>query len=71
MQAGLDASVSRWRGRTASWVFHHGAGVSDTVKNGLDGEAVEGGIEMPYSVPNVHVDYVLTDTGIPVASGAR
>jgi isoquinoline 1-oxidoreductase subunit beta len=38
----------------------------DTVKNGLDGEAVEGGREMPYAIPNVHVDYVLTDTGIPV-----
>jgi isoquinoline 1-oxidoreductase beta subunit len=36
------------------------------VQNGLDGEAVEGGKEQPYSVPNVHVDYVLTDTGIPV-----
>src|SRR5438445_12055575 len=38
----------------------------DTVKNGLDGEAVEGGVDMPYTVPNVHVDYSLTDTGIPV-----
>ena len=38
----------------------------DTVKNGLDGEAVEGAVEMPYAVPNVQVDYVLTDTGIPV-----
>src|SRR5438034_812689 len=38
----------------------------DTVKNGLDGEAVEGGVGMPYTIPNVHVDYVLTDTGIPV-----
>ena len=38
----------------------------NTVQNGLDGEAVEGGMEMPYAVPNVHVDYQLTDTGIPV-----
>jgi isoquinoline 1-oxidoreductase beta subunit len=36
------------------------------VKDGLDGEAIEGAMEMPYTVPNVHVDYVLTDTGIPV-----
>jgi len=36
------------------------------VQNGLDGEAVEGGVEMPYAVPNLHVDYQLTDTGIPV-----
>jgi len=38
----------------------------NTVQNGLDGEAVEGGVELPYTVPNLHVDYVLTDTGIPV-----
>src|SRR5439155_23974595 len=38
----------------------------DTVKNGLDKEAVEGGVAMPYAIPNVHVDYQLTDTGIPV-----
>jgi isoquinoline 1-oxidoreductase beta subunit len=38
----------------------------DTVQNGLDGEAVEGAVEMPYGVPNVGVDYVMTDTGIPV-----
>jgi isoquinoline 1-oxidoreductase beta subunit len=36
------------------------------VQNGLDGEAVEGAMGMPYAIPNVHVDYVLTDTGIPV-----
>src|SRR2546421_12333791 len=38
----------------------------DTIKNGLDEEAVEGGAGMPYTIPNVHVDYLLTDTGIPV-----
>jgi len=37
-----------------------------TVQNNLDGEAVEGAVEMPYAVPNVHVDYVMADTGIPV-----
>src|SRR2546422_3202614 len=36
------------------------------VKDGLDGEAVEGGVGMPYGIPNVHVSYVMTDTGIPV-----
>jgi isoquinoline 1-oxidoreductase subunit beta len=36
------------------------------VKDGLDGEAVEGGVAMPYTVPNVHVDYRMPDTGIPV-----
>src|SRR4029077_7646006 len=36
------------------------------VKNGLDGEAVEGGVGMPYTVPNVHVDYLMPDTGVPI-----
>src|SRR3989475_11851880 len=38
----------------------------DTIKNGVDEEAVEGGVGMPYTISNVHVDYLLTDTGIPV-----
>jgi isoquinoline 1-oxidoreductase beta subunit len=67
MQAGVDAS-----GRPVAWTHRIVAPsimarvFPDTVKNGLDGEAVEGGVEMPYTVPNVHVDYALTDTGIPV-----
>src|SRR5438093_1058811 len=67
LRAGLDAA-----GQPVAWT-HRIAAPSimarvfpDTVKNGLDGEAVEGGVEMPYTVPNVHVDYVLTATGIPV-----
>src|SRR5437773_1050683 len=67
LQAGLDAS-----GQPVAWA-HRVVAPSimarvfpDTVKNGLDAEAVEGGVGMPYAVPNVHVDYVLTDTGIPV-----
>src|SRR5437016_6551647 len=67
LQAGLDAS-----GQPVAWTHRIVAPsimarvFPDTVKNGLDGEAVEGGVGMPYAVPNVHVDYVLTDTGIPV-----
>lgn len=38
----------------------------NTVRNGLDQETVEGAVGLPYAIPNVHVDYVLTDTGIPV-----
>jgi isoquinoline 1-oxidoreductase beta subunit len=67
LRAGLDADQrpSAWTHRVAApsimaRVF------PATVQNGLDGEAVEGAVEMPYAVPNVHVDYVLTDTGIPV-----
>jgi isoquinoline 1-oxidoreductase beta subunit len=67
LRAGLDASntPTAWTHRVVApsimtRVF------PDTVQNGLDGEAVEGAVEMPYAVPNVHVDYVMTDTGIPV-----
>lgn len=38
----------------------------EAIKNGIDDEAVEGAIGMPYAVPNVHVDFHLADTGIPV-----
>jgi isoquinoline 1-oxidoreductase subunit beta len=37
-----------------------------TIKDGVDAETVEGAIGMPYAIPNVHVDYLMTDTGIPV-----
>ncbi len=67
LRAGLDAS-----GRPVAWTHRIVAPsimarmFPQTVKNGLDGEAVEGGVGLPYAVPNVHVDYQLTDTGIPV-----
>src|SRR5437899_1642120 len=67
MQAGLDAT-----GQPVAWTHRIVAPsimarvFPDTVKNGLDGEAGEGGVDMPYTVSNVHVDYSLTDTGIPV-----
>jgi isoquinoline 1-oxidoreductase beta subunit len=66
-RAGVDAA-----GRPVAWTHRIVAPsimarvFPDQVKNGLDGEAVEGGVAMPYAIPNVHVDYVLTDTGIPV-----
>src|SRR5213078_3174734 len=66
-QAGLDGT-----GQPVAWTHRIVAPsimarvFPNFVKNGLDTEAVEGGVGMPYAVPNVHVDYVLTDTGIPV-----
>src|SRR5881628_108722 len=67
LRAGLDPS-----GQPVAWT-HRIAAPSimarvfpDFVKNGIDGEAVEGGVGMPYAVANVHVDYLMPDTGIPV-----
>ncbi|HEY3280492.1 MAG TPA: xanthine dehydrogenase family protein molybdopterin-binding subunit [Gemmatimonadales bacterium] len=67
MAAGVDAA-----GRPVAWTHRIVAPsimarvFPNAVQNGLDNEAVEGGKEMAYTVPNVHVDYQLTDTGIPV-----
>src|SRR5881275_1422209 len=60
LQAGLDAS-----GKPVVWTHRIVAPsimarvFPDTIKNGLDEEAVEGGVGMPYTIPNVHVDYLL------------
>ena len=67
VRAGLDAS-----GRPVAWT-HRVVAPSimarlfpANVKDGLDGEAVEGAVGLPYAIPSVHVDYVLAETGIPV-----
>jgi isoquinoline 1-oxidoreductase beta subunit len=67
-RAGLDSS-----GQPVAWTHAFaapsimarvfGPGV---IKNGIDEETVEGAIGMPYAVPNVDVQYALTDLGIPV-----
>jgi isoquinoline 1-oxidoreductase beta subunit len=65
--AGLDAN-----GQPAAWTHRIVAPsimarvFPQTIKNGLDEEAVEGGVGMPYAIANVHVDYHMPDTGIPV-----
>ena len=67
LAAGLDA-----QGQPVAWTHQIVAPsimarvFPQMVKDGLDGEAVEGGVGMPYDIPNVHVSYVMTDTGIPV-----
>src|SRR2546429_125565 len=67
LQAGLDPN-----GRPVVWTHRIVAPsimarvFPDTIKNGLDEEAGEGGVGMPDTVPNGHRDYLLTRTGIPV-----
>jgi isoquinoline 1-oxidoreductase beta subunit len=67
MRAGLDAGnqPTAWTHRVVAPSIMDRV-FPGSVQNGLDSEAVEGAVELPYAVPNVHVDYVLTDTGIPV-----
>jgi isoquinoline 1-oxidoreductase subunit beta len=67
MKASVDAA-----GRPVAWTHRIVAPSIMTrvfptmVKDGLDSEAVEGGVAMPYTVPNVYVDYRSPETGVPV-----
>jgi isoquinoline 1-oxidoreductase beta subunit len=67
LRAGLDAA-----GQPVAWTHRIVAPsimarvFPNFVKDGIDGEAVEGGVGMPYAVPTVLVDYLMPDTGIPV-----
>lgn len=36
------------------------------VRNGVDGTSVEGAADIPYAVPNILVDYQLTEAAVPV-----
>ena len=40
--------------------------IPQMVKNGIDPTSVEGAAELPYAIPNIHVDYVMKETGVPV-----
>ncbi|MHB8455013.1 MAG: xanthine dehydrogenase family protein molybdopterin-binding subunit [Acidiferrobacterales bacterium] len=66
----LSAGISR--GKLVAW-RHHIVGPSifarvfpGAVKNGIDGTSVEGAANLPYSIPNIGVTYVLDDPGVPV-----
>lgn len=39
---------------------------SARIHNGIDPTSVEGAANRPYSIPNVHVDYVMENIGVPV-----
>ena len=38
------------------------------VKDGLDRSAVEGTVDLPYTIPNLRVEYVMANTGVPIGS---
>ncbi|MDE2088651.1 MAG: xanthine dehydrogenase family protein molybdopterin-binding subunit [Gammaproteobacteria bacterium] len=38
----------------------------DSVKNGIDRTSVDGAANIPYAIPNLHVDYVMVNPGVPV-----
>lgn len=37
-----------------------------SVRNGIDNSSVEGAANLPYAIPNIHVDWVHRETGVPV-----
>jgi isoquinoline 1-oxidoreductase beta subunit len=37
-----------------------------STKNGLDSDAVEGAVNLPYAIPNFRVEYVMANTPVPV-----
>lgn len=47
-------SVSKW------------SGLNFLIRDGIDQQAVEGLVNLPYDIPNVHVEWVDHDPGIPV-----
>ena len=60
VRAGLDASgkLLAWRHRLAGQSFILGTPLeANLVKSGVDVTAVEGIVDMPYAIPNLHVDW--------------
>jgi isoquinoline 1-oxidoreductase beta subunit len=68
LRAGLDAGGQPvgWTHRVVAPSIMVRVFGPQAIKDGVDAETVEGAIGMPYAIPNVHVDYLMTDTGIPV-----
>jgi isoquinoline 1-oxidoreductase subunit beta len=69
ISAGLDASgrITAWNHRiVGSSIFARFA--PPLFKDGLDPDAVDGAIQLPYALPNYHVEYVREEPpGIPTA----
>jgi len=67
MSGGLDAQgwPVAWTTTVASPSIMN-AWFPGSIKNNLDPTSVEGVANLPYSIPNILVDYQLTETGIPV-----
>ncbi len=36
------------------------------IRNGIDNSSVEGAADLPYAIPNIHVDWVHRESGVPV-----
>lgn len=62
---GQDGMPIAWKHRLVTSSIM-GRLMPQMVKNGVDPSSVEGASELPYAIPNVTVDYVHKETGVPV-----
>ena len=67
VSAGLDA-----HGKPVAWTHRivtasiMGRALPQLVKHGVDPSSIEGATKLAYAIPNVEVDYVHRETGVPV-----
>ena len=66
--AGLDADgrPMGWRHRIVGQSIVTGTPFEGMMKNGVDPTSVEGASTLPYDIPDLAVDLVTTDVGVPV-----
>jgi isoquinoline 1-oxidoreductase subunit beta len=67
LAAGLDSggALVAWTHRLVGHSIASRA-LPAIVKNGLDPSSIEGAYNIPYSIPNIHVDWVHQESGVPV-----
>jgi isoquinoline 1-oxidoreductase beta subunit len=68
----ISAGLSRegkpmgWRHRIVGQSIIAGSPFASMMKNGVDPTSVEGASNLPYAIPDLRVDLVTTDVGVPV-----
>lgn len=69
ISTGLDATgkIVAWKNRMVAPSLGGQAGAERT-KNGMDEWAIWGSAVMPYDIPNVYIDYVMANTGVPIGA---
>lgn len=68
MEGAVDASgnITAWRHRTAVQSILAGTPFEGFIQDGIDGSAVEGSRNLPYSIPNLSVDVHMASIGVPI-----
>ncbi|GAA4330939.1 xanthine dehydrogenase family protein molybdopterin-binding subunit [Pigmentiphaga soli] len=64
---GADGMPTAWRHVIVGQSIMAGTVMADMViKNGIDATSVEGAANLPYAIPNLSVEAIATQTGVPV-----